>query len=118
MAETLALSVSLHSVLGSANKVLELALAGALEETGEAIAAAARANMHPGYAYETGYMQSQTTYDPVTKQVQVNTDYAAYVELGTVKMQARPFLMPAILQMWPRRLEETLPPHLVFARVR
>lgn len=37
----------------------------------------------------------------LTWRVYANADYAIYVEMGTRKMSARPYLEPALRQTWP-----------------
>lgn len=47
---------------------------------------------------DTGRLRASITYDTDedTMYVGTNVEYAPYVELGTVKMQAQPYLRPAI----------------------
>ena len=47
---------------------------------------------------DTGRLRNSITHQQESESVEVigtNVDYAAYVELGTVKMAARPYLRPA-----------------------
>lgn len=47
---------------------------------------------------DTGRLRASITYDTddTTMYVGTNVEYAPYVEMGTVKMQAQPYLRPAI----------------------
>ena len=49
-------------------------------------------------------MEGQAAFDPV--QVIADTPYASFVEFGTSKMKAQPFLGPAAEQVEPEILEE------------
>ena len=49
-------------------------------------------------------MEAQEVFDPV--QVVADTPYASFVEFGTSKMEAQPFLGPAAEQVEPEILEE------------
>src|SRR5579864_5092315 len=71
---------------------LSLALAKlALEVEGEA---KQRAPVDTGAL--KGSIQANPTDDLLTKEVNVGVDYAGYVECGTYKMAAQPFLTPAV----------------------
>lgn len=76
----------------------------AVAQTGKDIAEQTKANMSPGHFLDTGLSQETTQWEQLTEdggQVHIPTDYAAYAELGTVHMAARPVLTPAIMQLWP-----------------
>lgn len=81
--------------------------AAVVQETGRDLTDATKANMVPGHAYLSGYMHDHTTWKktgPLTGMVLVDAPYAGFVENGTVNMEPRPFLRPAIAQHWPRDL--------------
>lgn len=52
----------------------------------------------PNYPVRTGRLRGSITseYDGNSAQVGTNVEYAPYVEYGTYKMSARPFLRPAV----------------------
>ena len=70
-------------------------MAAIFKSAGEAVADEARA-MCP---VDTGRLKSSiaVSADGGGAQITANTDYAAYVEFGTWKMAAQPFLVPALL---------------------
>jgi hypothetical protein len=79
----------------------------AIAQTGREIADQTKANMTPGHFLDTGLSQATTQWEQLSAdggQVHIPTEYAAYPELGTSRMAARPVLMPAILQLWPDRI--------------
>lgn len=49
---------------------------------------------------DTGNLRQSLTYKVMLNEVQIgtNVEYAPYIELGTVKMNAQPFLEPAVSQ--------------------
>lgn len=76
-------------------KELESRIPAALEECGLAA---------EGYAkrlcpVDTGRLRNSITHavDDDTAYVGTNVEYAAYVELGTKKMKAQPYIMPAVV---------------------
>lgn len=100
-------SVKLTSRLPLVAKLMESRLSAVVQQTGEDLAQATRDNMYPGHAYDTGNMQEHTTWQSTGKlsgMVVVDVPYAIYVEFGTVNMQARPFMTPAVAADWPKRL--------------
>ena len=91
----------------AAAAVLIEAAANAMAATGQDIAEAAREAMVPNHFFMTGLSQDETRYeqtDVLAGQVHIPTDYAAYPEFGTDKMEPRPVLGPAIDTMWPASL--------------
>lgn len=76
-------------------KELESRIPAALEECGLAA---------EGYAkglcpVDTGLLRNSISHstDDNTAYIGTNVEYAAYVELGTKKMKAQPYLMPAVV---------------------
>ena len=108
------LSVSGVSPLLSALATFQVQVQGgiqaALEEAGE-------------HAYEiadvlvpvdTGYLQSRTTVEKEIGEVRLENDtpYCLYVELGTYKMAAQPFLVPALIETSDWLMDEGFKVHL------
>ena len=73
----------------------DMDIAAVFVAAGEAVADEARA-MCP---VDTGNLQSSIAVSAGSDgaEISANTDYAAYVEFGTWKMAAQPFLVPALL---------------------
>ncbi len=83
----------------------------ALTEEGNAIVVAAQANLYPGHGYETGELHDSIHYDTIDSlhgELHVDAPYAAYVEFGTYKMDARTYLTPAIEHEWPGALLKSM----------
>ena len=81
----------------------------AIGQTGKEIAEQTRENMTPGHFLDTGLSQETTQWEQLDAdggQVHIPTEYAAYPELGTSTMEARPVLIPAIMQLWPERIHK------------
>lgn len=74
---------------------LSVDMAAVFAAAGEAVANEARA-MCP---VDTGRLKDSITVSAGADgaQISADTDYAAYVEFGTYKMAAQPFLVPALL---------------------
>ena len=74
---------------------LSVDMAAVFAAAGEAVADEARA-MCP---VDTGRLRDSIAVSAGEDgaQISANTDYAAYVEFGTYKMAAQPFLVPALL---------------------
>lgn len=101
----LSAEVRLKSRLPLVARLFHARLQATLTATGEDLAAAVRANMYPGHAYETGYMHDHTAWEPtgdLAGQVHVDAPYAGFVEFGTSRMAPRPFLTPALAADWPK----------------
>lgn len=110
--------------LAAANNVrgasgfLTNALHQALEEVAAEAVEIIIGNMHFDKGYSTGATEESTGYEFVGDlQVAIGptTDYAGYVEEGTYKMEAEPFMAPSIPQIeaiaeqyLPVAVEETL----------
>ena len=79
------------------------ALADEIEErVSTAIAAGAEAvadNARSVCPVDTGALRDSiaVSQDGMNAQISANTDYAAYVEFGTSKMAAQPYLVPSLL---------------------
>ena len=74
---------------------LSIDMAAAMAAAGEAVADAAR-GMCP---VDTGRLQASiaSSASDSGAVISANTEYAAYVEFGTSKMAAQPYLVPALL---------------------
>lgn len=100
-------SLTLKNNFPLIGRIMHKRLGEALTAAGEDLVVAVQANMVPGHAYDTGYMHDHTTWeqeDETHGRVHVDADYAAFVEFGTVKMVARPFMHPAIAEGWPKTM--------------
>lgn len=73
-----------------------------LEEIGQYVEDAAKANLDTLGAVDTGNLKDSITHvtDKQTLNVKIGTDvkYAPYVELGTSRLQPRPFLRLALYE--------------------
>lgn len=80
-------------------QALNKAIAKALEEIGMRAESAAKKNLTASGAVDTGRLRASVTHqlDTSTDSVYIgtNVEYAPYIELGTRKMKARPYLRPA-----------------------
>ena len=76
------------------------ALAAQIEErVGEAVAAGAEAvaeNARSVCPVDTGALRDSISVS-LGAEISANTDYAAYVEFGTSRMAAQPYLVPSLL---------------------
>lgn len=82
----------------NSSKVLDL-FNGAVTRGLDAIGATAERYAKKDCPVDTGRLRNSITYETRTLQKEVyigsNVEYAPYVELGTSRMAARPFLRPA-----------------------
>lgn len=81
-----------------AKEAIEQAKARCLEILGLKAEGYAKTNITDMGAVDTGNLRNSITHDVGTDEVVIgtNVEYAPYVELGTRKMKARPFLRNAI----------------------
>ena len=79
-------------------ELFERACQVALEEIGLVAERHAKENLYPGHGFDTGNLQGSITHatSDVSAFIGTNVEYAPYVELGTSKMSASPFLRPAV----------------------
>ena len=78
--------------------------ARAIAATGRDITETAKALMTPNHFYDSGLSQETSQWTQTSHEggaVQIPTEYSSYPEFGTVKMDPRPVLTPAIDQHWP-----------------
>lgn len=77
------------------NKKLDEGIRKGLAQSGQLVKSAARANC----PVDTGNLRRSITKQTFDRRAVVGTncDYAAYVEFGTCKMRAKPYLVPALL---------------------
>ncbi|MBX6361316.1 MAG: HK97 gp10 family phage protein [Acidobacterium ailaaui] len=107
----MALSES-FSGLEAVEQALQAALESMTEQINEAVQEAAlycQAQAKRRCPVDTGRLRSSIEYQPgyLEAQVETNVYYAPFVEYGTRKMTARPFLGPASTQA-SKRLQATL----------
>ena len=83
-------------ITDNSEQVLE-ALAAALERGLEAIGLTAESHAKELCPVDTGRLRNSITHVVQDEEVYIgtNVEYAPYVELGTSRMKARPFLKPA-----------------------
>ena len=83
-------------ITDNSEQVLE-AVAAALERGLEAIGLAAESHAKELCVVDTGRLRNSITHVVQDEEVYIgtNVEYAPYVELGTSRMKARPFLKPA-----------------------
>ena len=78
---------------------LDKAIVNGLTAIGMTAEGHAKRNLYPGHGLDTGRLRNSITYKAVRTEravyIGTNVEYAPYVELGTRKMRARPFLKPA-----------------------
>ena len=78
--------------------------ARAIAATGRDMAQSAKDGMTPNHFLDSGLSQETTQWTQTSHEggaVQIPTEYAAFPEYGTVRMDPRPVLTPAIDQHWP-----------------
>lgn len=83
----------------AAEEALDHALARALEEIGLAAEGFAKKNLTKNHSVDTGRLRNSVTHainmDEQAVYIGTNVEYAPYVELGTSRSKAKPYLVPA-----------------------
>lgn len=80
---------------------LDNAIARALEAIGMQAENYAKLNLYPGHGLDTGRLRNSITHTQENENTEVigtNVEYAPYVEMGTSKSRAQPFLEPAVVE--------------------
>lgn len=87
-------NVEIKMPSGDLSAAVKSAVSAALAEMGDNVCATAKANC----PVRTGRLRRSLRVDPGEGCVYVGTDvyYGKYVELGTCRMRAQPYLMPAL----------------------
>lgn len=81
-------------------KLFEKATDAALEKIGLSAEGYAKREITKQKAVDTGRLRNSISHDTDGKDVYIgsNVEYAPYVEMGTKKMAARPYLKPAVTE--------------------
>jgi HK97 gp10 family phage protein len=92
---------------------LQAAIEAAMEETAEAMAATAqsRAPVRTGFLRDSIHAEAETTASGSQVTLSADADYALFVEMGTSRAHAQPYLRPAIDAEGPR-LPDRIRSHL------
>lgn len=87
-------TVEIKAPSGDISAAIKSAIAAALAEMGNAVCTSAKARC----PVRTGNLRDSLEVQPGDGYVDVGTavDYGKYVELGTCRMRAQPYLMPAL----------------------
>lgn len=96
-------------------KGLSDAVERSLTRIGLAAEGYAKKNLYPGHGLDTGNLRNSITNEVQSSEKAVyigtNVEYAAYVELGTTRTKAKPYLKPAAAEhsaVYKRIIEEEM----------
>lgn len=96
------MGLRLHERFAEVQAEIRTELAAAVAAAGHDVAEAAKANLYPGHGYDTGTLQASIHFEEDATDggtLYVDAPYAGYVEFGTRRMAAIPYLTPALAEV-------------------